>query len=178
MVLNKIPKEIQPRVKVFLDSADVYFSFLSNYGYKIKEERIATEYAVKYIVEIRYKNEELDRIITVHYEPIDVFEKESDYLSVFLFNGIKLLNKKLELELYIKKYRPELNIEHLTYPMKDNNDSFETNINKSLAGFVYFLKDTGAKLIDGSEWEEGLFYDWSSAEKMLYKEQKKRLDND
>ena len=62
--------------------------------------------------------------------------------------------------------------------MKDNNDSFETNINKSLAGFAYFLKDTGAKLIDGSEWEEGLFYDWSSAEKMLYKEQKKRLDND
>lgn len=176
MVINKIPNELRPKVTAFLNAVDVHFSFLSNYGYKIKEERIATEYTVKNIVEVLYKNEELDRVVLVHYEPINIFEQTVDLVSVSLFNGIKLLNKKLYLELYIKKYKPELDIEHLTYPNKNSKTTFEENMQTSITGFAYFLQDTGINLINGSEWEDGLIYDWSSAEKILYEEQKRILN--
>lgn len=175
MVLNKIPKELQPKVTAFLEAVDVHFSFLTDYGYKIKEEKIATQYAVKNIIEVLYKNEELDRIVIVHYEPNNIENNPVNLISISLFNGIKLLNKELELELYIKKYKPELDIEHLTYLSKNNKATFEENMQTSIAGFAYFLQDTGINLINGSEWEDGLIYDWSSAEKLLYEEQKRIL---
>jgi hypothetical protein len=175
MVVNKVPKELQSKVKTFLEAVNTNFSFLSNYGYKIKEEKVATQYVVKNIIEVLFKNEELDRVVLIHYEPNDLNGNTIDLISVSLFNGIRLLNKKLLLELYIKKYKSDLKIEHLTYPSMNNKTTFEENMNTSLAGFAYFLHDTGINLVNGTEWEDGLIYDWSSAEKMLYNEQKRIL---
>jgi hypothetical protein len=177
MVLNKVTPEIRPKVTEFFNAVDNHFSFLKNYGFTDIEKKIATGYAVKDVVEVLYKNSKLNKTILIQYNPYDVFGNNIDYLHISLFKGVEYSNNELVLKLFIKKYKPELDIEHLTYPMKDNNYSFEININKSLLGFAYFLKDTGVKLIDGSDWEEDLFYDWSSAEKILYDEQKKKLDN-
>lgn len=177
MVLNKITSDFRHNVKTFFDLVDLHFSFLKKYGYRVKETRLATQYSVSNIVEVIFENTDLERIIVLHYEPNDLDGNAVHLISVSLFNRIKNQNKELELGLYIKKYKPELDIEHLKYPMKNYNGNFEESINKSLSGFAYFLKDEGINLIKGSEWEDGLFYDWSSAEKILYKEQKKNLGN-
>ena len=178
MVINKIPNELRPKVTAFLNAVDVHFSFLSDYGYLIKEERIATEYAVDNIIEVRYKNEDLDRVIIIHYEPKSIDNKDVNLISVSFFNGIKFLNRELGLEYYLKKYKPEFDLEHLTYFNRNSKATFEENIQTSIAGFAYLLQDTGINLVDGSEWEDGLTFDWSSAEKILYEAQKKIIYGD
>lgn len=178
MVNNKIPNELRPKVIAFLEAVDIYFSFLKDYEYYDIEQRVATQYVVKNVTEVLYKNEKLDRAIVIHYEPNNFEGKPIDLVSISIFDGIKFMIKELELELYIKKYKPEYEIEHLTYPNKNNKNTFKENMNTSVAGFAYFLKDTGMNLVNGSEWEDGLIFDWSSAEKILYKEQKRILGED
>ena len=178
MVLNKVSNDNRDKAKVFLNVVEKQFSFLKNYGYKFKEAKVATEYVVNDIVEVHYQNDELKRLIIIHYEPIDIDNKEIDLISISLFNGVTNLDKELVLKKYLKKYKSTLEIEHLTYPIKNNKSSFRENMKTSISGYAYFLKDVGENLIKGKEWEDGLIYDWSSAEDILYKAQKDALSDE
>ena len=178
MLINELPKEIQSKVTAFLKAVDVCFVFLNDYGYIIKEKRIAKQYVVKNIIEVLYQNDELERVVLIYYQPNDIDGNEYNYISVSIYNEIKSFNKKLLLELYIKKYKPELDVKQLTYPNQNNKLTFEENILTCVSGFAYFLSDAGINLINGSEWEDGLIFDWSSAEKILYEEQKKLISGD
>ncbi len=57
-------------------------------------------------------------------------------------------------------------------------ETFEENLQNSIDGFAYLLKDVAINIVEGKEWENGLTFDWSSAEKILYREQKRNLSND
>ena len=175
---NKIPNELQSKVIAFLNAVDTHFSFLSDYGYTVKQERLATQYVVDNIIEVSYKNEDFDRIIRIQYEPKDLDNKDVDFISVSIFEVIRFLNKEIKFALYIKKYKPDFDIEHLSYCNKNKQASFEENIHTAIAGFAYLLKDIGINLVNCSEWEDGLTFDWSSAEKMLYEAQKKIIYGD
>lgn len=178
MVVNKVPKEIQPKVKAFLGSVEKYFSFLKDYNYVFNEAKIATEYVVDNIIEVSYKNEKLDRLIVINYEPNDIDNNVVDLVTVSLFSDIRLRNKELVLKKYLKKYKSDLEIEHLTYPSQNGKRSFEENMKTSISGYAYFLKDIGINLVKGTEWEDGLIYDWSAAEDILYKTQKNIIYGD
>ncbi len=107
MVINKVPKDIKPKVRVFLNAVEKHFSFLKDYGYTFKEAKIATEYVVDNIIEVLYQNEKLDRLIIIHYEPIDIDEEEIDNITIMFYKGIKLRNNKLEFDMFIEKYNTD-----------------------------------------------------------------------
>jgi len=178
MVINKVPKEIKPKVKAFLNAVEIHFQFLENYNYKVSKIGIATQYVVDNIIEVIYQNDKLDRLIVIHYEPKDIDDNNIDLVSLSIFNGIKLLDKELVLKKYLKKYKSDLEIEHLTYPNKNGKDSFKENMETSISGYAYFLSDIGINLVNGIEWEDGLLYDWSAAEDMLYQAQKDTIYGD
>jgi len=178
MLINEIPTEVRPRVSDFLRLTDAHFSFLKNYGYYEKEEKIARQYVVKNIIDVIYKNADIDRAIIIHFEPNDLDGSVTNHLSITFYDGIRLMNKQLWFNLYIKKYKPDIDTTLLTKIDKNNKSTFEENLETALTGFEYFIKDIGIGLIDGSEWEDGIFYDWSSASKILYDEQKRILGND
>ena len=125
MVLNKVSKKVKPKVKIFLDTTDKYFSFLKDYGYVFKGAKIATEYVVDNIIEVQYQNEKLDRLIIVHYEPIDIDDEEVDNISVIFYRGIKLHNSKLEFDLFIEKHNPDFDTNNLNDINKNNKGSFK-----------------------------------------------------
>jgi hypothetical protein len=174
-IINEVSAEVRPKVKEFLRLTDLHFSFLKNYGYNEKEEKIAKQYAVKNMIDVIYKNVHIDRAIVINFQPNKIDGSISNYLSVTFYKGIKFMDKELWLSLYIKKYKPDIDITLLNEIDKNNKPTFEENIAKAMSGFEYFVKDIGIGLVDGSEWEDGLIYDWSSAEKMLYDEQKRIL---
>lgn len=184
MVINKITKEVKPRVKTFFKGVETHFAFLKEHGYIAIGERLPSGYAVKDIVEFLYINHSSGRAIIIHFEPNNLEGDSINLISINLYKGARMINdnllwdKQLVLSLYVEKYKHEFDILHLTYPDKNKEDSFEKNLNISLSGWAYFLKDIGINLVNGSEWEDGLFYDWSSAGKMLYDEQKRILEND
>ncbi len=181
MVLNKVPKEIRPKVKVFLNAVDKHFSFLKNYNYKVKNIRIATEYAVDNIIEITYINKELNREIIIHYEPNNIDGDIIDLISVTFNNNRFNLNKELEFDIFIEKYNSKVDVDNLNYPAKNSKGSFKENMETSISGYAYFLKDIGINLVNGTEWEDGLVYDWSAVEDILYQAQKDVIyggDND
>ncbi len=173
MVINKIPKDIRPKVKVFLNAVDKHFSFLLVQGYTIKKIEKSTRYSVaNNIIEVFYKNEEFDRLIIVHYDPGNSLEEGKDFIDVSLFKGEDLHFGQLKFDMYLEKYLSERNFDNLNYPNKNNKGSFKANMEASISGYAYFLKDVGENLINGKEWEDGLRFDWSSAEDILYKAQK------
>lgn len=176
-MINKVSKEVRPRVKDFLNVASNSFKFLEEYGYMLKEERIATEYVVNDVIEVIYQNEKLDKLIIIHYEPIDIEQKDIDYLTVMIYKGEKSYKNKLELDIFIEKYHSDFDTNVLSDVNKNNKKSFKENMEASMLGYAYFLKDIGIKLISGNEWESGLIYDLSSAEEIIYKQQKKGLGN-
>jgi len=178
MLIDEIPTELRPRIIEFLKLTDKHFSFLNDYGYSVKEEKIAKQYAVKNIIEVVYKNPNIDRAIIIHFEPNDIFGVIANYLSVSFYNGIKFLDRKLLFELYIKKCKPDIDTTFLTKIDKNNKSSFEENLETAMAGYEYFLKDIGIGLINGTEWEDGIYLSWDSASKILYDEQKRILGND
>ena len=180
MVINKIPKDIRPKVKVFLNVVDKHFSFLLDQGYVIKKIEKSTRYSVaNNIIEVFYKNEKSDRLIIVHYDPGENLEEEKDFIDISLYKGEDLHFDQLKFDMYLEKYLLETNFDSLNYPNKNNKGSFKENMEASISGFAYFLKDVGENLISGTEWEDGLRFDWSSAEDILYKAQKDILrDND
>lgn len=178
MDINKISEEAQTRVLVFLEAVDKSFSFLNEYGYTIKEERLAPQYVVKDIFEVLYKNEDLDRVVRIQYQFYGYEGNPINLVTVSLFKGVKFLNTELGLEYYLKRYKPEFDMKHLTYPDKNNKATFEENMETSIAGFAYLLQDICVNLINGSEWEDGLTFDWSSAEKIMYEAQKKIVYGD
>ncbi len=144
-------------------------------GYSDIEERIADQYVVKNVVEVNYRNLSLDRLVSIEYTPNTLDNKPENFIGVSLFKDIKLLKQELDFRLYVKKYHPDFEFTHLSYFMKNNKTSFEENLNISLAGFSYILQEMGENLLKGSEWENGLIVDWSSASSVLYKEQKRIL---
>ncbi|MFP9097907.1 hypothetical protein ACLI09_02535 [Flavobacterium sp. RHBU_24] len=177
MDLNKITEETRPRVLSFLNAVKTHFSFLTDLGYKDIEERIATEYVVKNIVEIRYKNISLNQTINIHYEPNDINNKSVDLVNLFILKG-DFMDKKLNFALYLNKYYPEIETKHLSYPKANEIQTFDEAMQITSAGYSYLVKDVGLSLVKGLEWEDGLIYTWSSAAKSLYSEQKRILGED
>lgn len=165
--------DTQSRISVFFKLVKENMSFLENLGYVDIEEKLATQYVVKDIVEVLYKNINLDRVIIVYFEPNSIDNTISNFLSVSIYNGIELMDRELLFILYINKYMPEVDVDCLTYIDKNKGNSFEENIQTSLAGYTFFLKEIGSQLLDGSEWEDGLYYSMASAEKLLYEQQKR-----
>ncbi len=178
MDLNKISKKIRLKVKMFLSSVEASFSYLNEYNYKVKTVSIATEYVVDNIINVFYENKELNRKILIQYQPYDIDEEIVDLISVTIYKGVGMNFQELDFDIYLEKYKPDLDIEKLSSPMKNSNYTFKENIKTSIAGYAYYLKDIGLNLINGVEWEEGLVLDWSSAESMLYQQQKKFLGNE
>ena len=179
MINIKVSRKNKLKVSAFVNATKKYFKFLEDYNYTLKSITTSKQHSVKDIIEIRFENEEIDRLILIIYEPDDIKGNVIDLLGISFYNGIKSLNKELVFEKFLEKYKPELEIEHLIYPNKNNKDSFDENVELSLSGLSYFIKEVGISLVDGTDWEDGLFYDWSSAQETLYKEQKKQLgDNE
>lgn len=173
MVINKVPIKIRPKVKSFLNAVDKHFSFLiKDYGYEFKEAKIATEYVVDNVIEVLYQNEELDRLIIIHYEPIDIDQEEADFITLIIYKGIEFRKNKLEFDLYIEKHNSVYDTSDLNEVNKNNKASFDENMETSVSGYAYFLKDIGINLVNGNEWENGLVYDFKAAEDMLYQAQK------
>lgn len=181
-MINKISKEARPRVKDFLEVVSKYFQFLEEYGYNLREQRIATEYIVKDIVQVIYYNKSINRFIVIYYQPKDIDGEDVDLVTLSFYDDDDhiLSNNEILFSKYIEKYATENNIdlEKLKYLNKNNKETFRKNMEASMSGYVYFLKDIGMKLITGEEWEKGLIIDISSAETMLYEQQKKELGKD
>lgn len=169
MESNKITEELKPRISFFLEFVKMYFSFLQEFGYLDIEERIAEEYVVKNIVEVRYKNKFLNQIVNIHFEPIDIDNNPINLINLFILRNEGI--EKLNFELYINKYYPQIDTTHLSYPKKNEGQTLKTAIQISCAGYSYLLKDIGLDLLNGLEWEDGLIHTWSSASEILYKEQ-------
>lgn len=179
MVINKFSKEIRSKVKIFLDLIDRSFSFLENYGYNIKNERLASEFSVDDVVQVTYYNKEIDRLIAIQYEPKDIDGKSINLVTISFFKGDDpFLDDELKFDIYIRKYGNENQIDvlNLKYPDRNNESSFRKNLDISINGYLYYLKDIGISLINGDEWENNLIIDWSNAEKVIYNEQKKGLE--
>lgn len=173
MVLNKVPKDIKPKVKVFLKAVDKHFSFLLEKGYVIKKIEKSERYSVaNNIIEVFYKNEKLDRLVIVHYDPGLSSEERKDFIDVSIYKGEDLHFGQLKFDMYLEKYLSATDFDSLNYPRKNNKSSFKENMETSITGYSYFLKDVGENIIDGKEWEDGLRFDWSSAEDILYQAQK------
>lgn len=174
MVINKVPSKLKAKVASFLSSIDKHMVFLKDFGYNLQDIKIATEYAVDYVIEVIYRNEKLNRIMVIHYEPIDIDENTVDLLTLHFYNDKFMLDKnKLEFDKYLKKYIPEVDLQSLNYPNKNNRPTFEENIDISVSGYSYYLKESANDILIGMEWEDGLTFDWSSAEDVLYKAQKR-----
>lgn len=181
-MINKISKSVRLNVETFFDVISKRFQFLKEYGYELKEKRIATEYAVEDVVEVLYYNKYINRLIVLHYEPKDIDGKFIDLLTLSLYNDDDhiLSNNEILFSKYIEKYASEnkIDLEKLDYPNLNGKETFKENLEVSISGYVYFLKGIGINLILGKEWEDGLKIDLSSAEEMLYKQQKKELGED
>ncbi len=79
------PKEIKPKVEVFVNAAKYHFDFLKDYNYNIEKIGIATKYVVDYITEVVYQNDALDRKLVIHYEPIDIDNDVVDLVSIYIY---------------------------------------------------------------------------------------------
>lgn len=160
MINNKVFIEKCPRTKIFLEMVNRFFSFLKDYEYQFKEIKLETDYVLEDIVEVLYENKNLNRLIVIHYEPNDSYGNKIDFISLSLFKDRILQTKELVFKKYLYKYRPDIQIEHLSYLRINNKATFEDNMRISISGFSYFLSDIGVNLLNGSEWEDGLIYDW------------------
>ncbi len=60
---NKIRKDAQIRVELFLRLVEQKFALLEKYGYIKREERLAPQYDTNDVLEVLYKNSKLDLVI-------------------------------------------------------------------------------------------------------------------
>ncbi len=153
---SNYPKEIRPKVEVFVNAVKHHFGFLIDHGYRINKIGLATQYVVDHITEIIYQNDAINRKIVIQYQPINVRNENIDLISVFIFNtSLESYKGELRLTNYIEKHKLNMDIDHLYYPNKHGKGSFKENMEAGISNCASIVKEIWMDFINGSKWEEG-----------------------